>query len=93
MRPTDKIICQADGLGQGWPGKRSAADRGLLGWQGPGMPWPSHRSADLGRHAEVHLRTLGQGGVLGPLVGLLTKRLTNRYLDLEVNGLKAHCET
>jgi uncharacterized protein YndB with AHSA1/START domain len=37
--------------------------------------------------------SLEQGGVLGPLVGLLTKRLTNRYLDMEVNGLKAHCET
>lgn len=36
--------------------------------------------------------SLEQGGVLGPVVGLLTKRLTNRYLDMEVNGLKAHCE-
>ena len=36
--------------------------------------------------------SLEQGGVLGPLLGLLTKRLTNRYLDIEVRGLKAHCE-
>lgn len=36
--------------------------------------------------------SLEQGGMLGPLLGLLTKRLTNRYLDIEVRGLKAHCE-
>jgi uncharacterized membrane protein len=35
---------------------------------------------------------LEQGGLLGPLLGLLTKRITERYLDMEVRGLKAHCE-
>lgn len=35
---------------------------------------------------------LEQAGPLGPLVGLLTRRLTNRYLRTEVEGLKAYCE-
>lgn len=35
---------------------------------------------------------LEQRGVVSPLVGLLTRRLTERYLDLEVRGLKAWCE-
>jgi hypothetical protein len=26
------------------------------------------------------------------LLGFLTKQLTNRYLQTEVGGLKAHCE-
>lgn len=36
--------------------------------------------------------TLEQGGALGPLLGRLTRGLTNRYLDMEVRGLKARCE-
>jgi uncharacterized protein YndB with AHSA1/START domain len=36
--------------------------------------------------------SLEQGGRLGPLLGRLTRGLTNRYLDMEVRGLKAHCE-
>lgn len=36
---------------------------------------------------------LEQAGLLGPLVGLLTRRLTDRYLRIEVQGLKARCET
>lgn len=36
--------------------------------------------------------SLDQQGPLGPLVGLLTRRLTNRYLRTEVRGLKARCE-
>jgi uncharacterized membrane protein len=35
---------------------------------------------------------LDQEGLVGSLVGLLTKRLTNRYLETEVRGLKARCE-
>jgi hypothetical protein len=35
---------------------------------------------------------LTQGGLLGPVLGLVTRRLTDRYLDAEVRGLKAHCE-
>lgn len=36
--------------------------------------------------------TLDQTGVLAPLVGLLFRSLTNRYLDLEATGLKSRCE-
>src|SRR5689334_25191549 len=35
---------------------------------------------------------LEQAGPLGPLVGLLTWRLTKRYLRTEVDGIKAYCE-
>jgi uncharacterized membrane protein len=35
---------------------------------------------------------LEQGGLLGSVVGLLTKGLTETYLKTEVLGLKAHCE-
>jgi len=37
--------------------------------------------------------TLDQTGLLGPVLGLLTKRLTDRYLEAEVRGLKARCES
>jgi uncharacterized membrane protein len=36
--------------------------------------------------------SLQQAGLLGQLLGLLTKRLTNRYMQTEVQGLKARCE-
>ena len=36
--------------------------------------------------------SLEQAGLLGPLFGFLTKQLTNRYLQIELRGLKAHCE-
>jgi uncharacterized membrane protein len=35
---------------------------------------------------------LEQAGPLGPLLGRLTRRLTNRYLQTELRGLKRHCE-
>lgn len=37
--------------------------------------------------------SLEQGGPLGPLLGRLTTRLTNEYLDAEVRGLKTRCES
>ena len=36
--------------------------------------------------------SLQQMGPLGQVLGFLTKRLTNRYLQTEVQGLKARCE-
>src|SRR5262245_45693421 len=36
--------------------------------------------------------SLEQAGLLGPLLGRLTKTLTERYLQTEVRGLKAYCE-
>ena len=35
---------------------------------------------------------LEQDGLLGPLMGRLTKRLTNEYLETEVRAVKARCE-
>jgi hypothetical protein len=63
--------------------------------RGPGIVTTgSHVVKPVGAGDRVTVTaSLEQGGVLGPLVGLLTKRLTNRYLDMEVHGLKAHCET
>ncbi|MGI5491114.1 SRPBCC family protein [Microtetraspora malaysiensis] len=36
--------------------------------------------------------TIDQEGVLGPLMGRLTGKLTSRYLELEAEGLKARSE-
>ena len=36
--------------------------------------------------------SLEQAGLLGPLLGFLTKQLTSRYLQTEVRGLKAQCD-
>ena len=35
---------------------------------------------------------LEQAGPFGTVLGRLTRRLTNRYLETELNGLKARCE-
>lgn len=63
--------------------------------RGPGIVTTgSHVIAPVGGGDQVKVTaSLEQAGLLGPLLGLLTKRLTNRYLDMEVRGLKAHCET
>ncbi len=36
--------------------------------------------------------SLQQTGPLGQVLGFLTKRLTNRYMQIEVQGLKTRCE-
>jgi uncharacterized membrane protein len=64
-------------------------------WQatGPGvLTTGTHRVTPTGDHAATVTAILEQAGPLGPLVGLLTRRLTRRYLDTEVRGLKAYCE-
>jgi uncharacterized membrane protein len=38
------------------------------------------------------IASLQQAGPLGQFLGFLTKRLTNRYMQTEVQGLKARCE-
>jgi len=35
---------------------------------------------------------LSFAGLFGPLVGRLTRRLTERYIQMEADGLKARCE-
>jgi uncharacterized membrane protein len=47
---------------------------------------------DGGQRAVV-TATLVQAGLLGPVVGALTKRLTTRYISLELRGLKSRCES
>lgn len=52
-----------------------------------------HVVVPSGREGHVTVTaSLKQGGLLGPLVGLLTRRLTDGYLRTEVRGLKARCE-
>lgn len=50
-----------------------------------------HSLAPAGGGTRVEL-ALAQRGPLGVLVGLLTSRLTRRYLALEADGLKRRCE-
>ena len=61
--------------------------------RGPGVVTVGFHAVDplAADHARATAR-LDQTGLLGPLLGLLTKRLTERYLDLEAEGLKAYCE-
>jgi uncharacterized membrane protein len=52
----------------------------------------THRVTDNGDGTVRVSAILEQAGPLGPLVGLLTRRLTRRYLRTEVEGIKAYCE-
>jgi uncharacterized membrane protein len=63
--------------------------------RGPGIVTTgTHLVGPGSRDGQVKVTAaLDQEGPLGPLLGLLTTRLTNRYLETEVRGLKAHCET
>ena len=51
-----------------------------------------HRVAATGDETCRVTATLLQEGPLGHVVGLLSTRLTRRYLQLEVHGLKARAE-
>jgi hypothetical protein len=63
--------------------------------RGPGIiSTGSHVVTSSGREGQVTATaSLEQAGALGWLLGFLTKRMTNRYLQIEVGGLKAHCES
>jgi uncharacterized membrane protein len=64
-------------------------------WQarGPGvLSTGTHRVVPKDGDTVTVTAILDQGGPLGPIVGLMTRRLTRRYLDTEVRGLKAYCE-
>jgi uncharacterized protein YndB with AHSA1/START domain len=61
--------------------------------RGPGVVTTgTHRVTPVGDDGARVTAILEQAGPLGPLVGLVTRRLTKRYLDTEVRGLKAYCE-
>jgi len=65
-------------------------------WQamGPGvLTTGTHRVTPLTDDTSRVTAILEQAGPLGALVGLAYRRLTKRYLDTEVRGLKAYCET
>jgi len=52
----------------------------------------SHQLGALGDGQTRVVQTIDQRGPLGVLVGLLTKRLTRRYLAMEATGLKQRVE-
>jgi len=61
--------------------------------RGPGIRTTgTHRVEQLGEGRSRATAILEQAGPVGGLVGLLTKGLTERYLQTEVRGLKARCE-
>jgi len=60
---------------------------------GPGARTTARHTVEpAGAGTRVTLR-LDQRGPLGLLVGVLSSRLTRRYLDMEVSGLKRRAET
>jgi uncharacterized membrane protein len=64
-------------------------------WQarGPGvLTTGTHRVTPTGDDTVTVTAILDQAGRLGWFVGLMTRRITRRYLDTEVRGLKAYCE-
>jgi uncharacterized membrane protein len=64
-------------------------------WQarGPGvLTTGTHRVTPVDDGTSRVTAILEQAGPLGPVVGLLSGRLTRRYLRTEVEGLKAYCE-
>ena len=51
-----------------------------------------HAVLDNGDGTSTAVLTISQTGVLGSLVGLLSRRITKRYVGLEAAGLKARSE-
>jgi uncharacterized membrane protein len=61
--------------------------------RGPGVVTTGiHRVEPLPEGRSRVTAVLEQGGLLGGVVGRLTKGLTETYMRTEVLGLKAHCE-
>lgn len=57
-----------------------------------GVTLASHELVPLGPGRTLVRQRIDQRGPIGALVGLLIRRLTKRYLDLEGQGLKARSE-
>jgi len=60
--------------------------------RGPGIKTTGRHLITGGEGPVTVTAALEQAGLLGPVLGLLTKGLTERYLQMEVRGLKARCE-
>ena len=52
----------------------------------------SHEVVPQGAERTLVRQCIDQRGPIGVVVGVLMRRLTRRYLDLEGNGLKARSE-
>jgi uncharacterized membrane protein len=60
--------------------------------RGPGVRTTGTHLVEPDGDAVRATAILDQGGLLGPVVGFLTRGLTKRYLAMEVAGLKARAE-
>ena len=60
--------------------------------RGPGIRTTGHHVVTGEDELVTVTASLEQAGPLGPVLGILTKGLTERYLQMEVRGLKARCE-
>jgi uncharacterized membrane protein len=77
-----------------WEVTEIVPDRSFT-WEahGPGIVTTgSHLVNPLDGERAKATASLEQAGLLGPLMGRLTKRLTNEYLETEVRALTARCE-
>ncbi|NTY61333.1 SRPBCC family protein [Mycolicibacterium sphagni] len=57
-----------------------------------GVTSARHRISTVGGNATLVRQELEQRGILGSLVGVLMRQMTQRYLALEAQGLKARSE-
>ena len=69
--------------GRGWTWRNSSLGTTTVAW---------HDIAPLDNGGTLARQGIDQRGPLAPLVGFLTSRLTERYLGLEAQGLKARSE-
>lgn len=77
-----------------WEVDEIVPDRSFI-WvaHGPGIVTTgSHVVTPLDGDKAKATASLEQAGVLGSLMGRLTKRLTDEYLETEVRSLKSRCE-
>lgn len=76
-----------------WRMTAMAPERGFA-WvsRAPGVHVTAHHDIEaVGEGSRVTL-TLTYAGLLGPLIGRMTRTLTTRYIGLEAAGLKARAE-